>query len=167
MYFLRSVIPVLFISCMCNEIIAQTKSGTQQQWVPSVFFIGEHEAAFEKMVKDYQTMLMTVCDNNMEQTHDNWTNFLKDIENYATTQNIDLKGTKYWLNVFWNKDGSIDHIAFYPKPNSRNMDYEDIKIMLTGFVRVYQSPVKYKTRFSHYGSASFPVFTKASLAKEK
>ncbi|MBK9151020.1 MAG: hypothetical protein IPM26_08440 [Saprospiraceae bacterium] len=162
----RFFLPAVLFTGLAFCAVAQNKASSQQ-WVPSVFFIGEHEHAFEKLVKDYNTLLFTVCDNSMELTHDNWTLFLKDIENFAATQNVDLKGTKYWFNVFWNKDGTIDHIAFYPKPNSRNMNYEDIKVMLTNFVRVYQSPIKSKSKFSHYGSASFPIFTKASLAKEK
>lgn len=145
----------------------QNKQTQNTNGIPAVFYIGENETAFEKMVKDYNTLLFTVCENSMELTSDSWTMFLKDIESYASANNVDLKGTKYWLNVFWNKDGTIDYIAFFPKPNSRNMNYDDIKILLTGFVKQYQSPLRFKSRFSHYGSASFPVFTKASLAKEK
>ena len=164
---IRRYIPIFIVFTIYISSFGQQKQISTNAMVPSVFYIGEHESAFEKMVKDYNTLLFTVCDNSMELTSDSWTMFLKDIESYATLNNIDLKGTKYWMNVFWNKDGTIDHIAFFPKPNSRNMNYDDIKTFLTGFVRQYQSPMKFKNRFSHYGSASFPVFTKASLAKEK
>ncbi|MBK9254559.1 MAG: hypothetical protein IPM42_03620 [Saprospiraceae bacterium] len=148
-------------------MLGQLKNIGTSTSVPTVFFIGEHEDAFEKMVKDYNTLLFTVCENSMELTYDNWALFLMDLEQYATSMNVDLKGTKYWLNVFWNKNGTIDNIAFFPKPNSKNINYEDIRVLLTGFIKNYQSPLKHKTKFSHYGSASFPVFSKASLAKEK
>jgi len=112
-------------------------------------------------------MLFAVCNNNMELAFDNWTVLLKDLEDFSNKSNIDLKGVKLWLNVFWDKDGTIDHMVFYPKPNSRNLNYDNVKALLTNFAKTYQSPLKHTTRFSHYGSATFPVFSRSMIGPEK
>jgi len=134
---------------------------------PKVFFIGEDESEYEKLIRSYNTMLFSVCENNMEKAFDHWSILLKDIEEYSTKNNVDLKGVKLWLNVFWNKDGNIDFIVFYPKPNSKNLNYDTIKIMLANFAKSYQSPLKHTNKFSHYGSAVFPVFSRSMIGPEK
>ncbi|KXK38450.1 MAG: hypothetical protein J5I52_11495 [Saprospiraceae bacterium] len=145
-------------------------SQSQSNLSPSsdkVFFIGEDEKQYEKMVEKYNTLLFAVCGNNMEKAFGQWTQLLNDIEAYASQTDVDIKGTKLWLNVFWAKDGKIDFIVFYPKPNSRNMNYDIIKNMLSGFISTYQSPLKANSGFSHYGSAAFPIFSKQYVGKEK
>ena len=144
----------------------QQKSTTDAK-IASVFFIGEDEKNYEKLVEKYNTMLFAVCSNDMELAFDHWSVLLKDIEDYANKSNIDIKGVKLWLNIFWAKDGKIDHIVFYPKPNSKNMNYDSVKAMFKGFIATYQSPLKHTTGFSHYGSAAFPVFSRAILRPEK
>ncbi len=148
------------------KLVSQQKSNTDNQ-IPSVFYIGENERSYEKLVQSYNKLLFTVCDNNMDQAFEYWTVLLKDIEDYSAKSNIDLKGVKLWLNVFWAKDGKIDYIVFYPKPNSKNLDYDSVQDMLKRFVESYQSPIKYSSKFSHYGSAAFPVFSKSILGTEK
>ena len=148
------------------KLVSQQKSNTDNQ-IPSVFYIGENERSYEKLVQSYNKLLFTVCDNNMDQAFEYWTVLLKDIEDYSANSNIDLKGVKLWLNVFWAKDGKIDYIVFYPKPNSKNLDYDSVQDMLKRFVESYQSPIKYSSKFSHYGSAAFPVFSKSILGTEK
>lgn len=134
---------------------------------PTVFYIGEEDGKYEQLVKNYSTLLFTVCDNDMQVSFDHWSVLLKDIEDYANKSQVDLKGTKLWMNVFWSKDGLIEHIVFYPKPNSKNMNYDSVKNMLYNFTKEYQSPLKYATKYSHYGSASFPVFSKSIIGPEK
>jgi len=148
------------------ELISQQKPSTDNQ-IATVFYIGEDEHNYEKLVQNYNKLLFTVCDNNMDQAFEYWSVLLKDIEDFAIKSDIDLKGVKLWMNVFWSNDGKIDHIVFYPKPNSKNLDYDAVKVMLKKFVDTYQSPIKYSTKFSHYGSAAFPVFSKSILGTEK
>lgn len=148
------------------ELFAQSKPSTDNQ-IATVFYIGENEHNYEKLVQSYNKLLFTVCDSNMDQAFEYWSVLLKDVEDFATKSNIDLKGVKLWMNVFWAKDGKIDHIVFYPKPNSKNLDYDTVQIMLKKFVESYQSPIKYSSKFSHYGSAAFPVFSKSIIGTEK
>jgi 5-methylcytosine-specific restriction endonuclease McrA len=157
---------IFYCFFISNTIFAQQKSVTENH-VATVFYIGEDEKNYEKLVQKYNTMLFAVCNNNMELAFDYWSVLLKDIEDFSVKSNFDLKGVKLWLNVFWDKDGNIDHIVFYPKPNSRNLNYDNVKTLLTNFTKNYQSPIKYTTRFSHYGSAAFPVFSKSVVGPEK
>jgi hypothetical protein len=161
---------LLLIVCFCTisilSLSAQQKN-TVGDNIPLVFYIGEDENNYEKLVQKYNTMLFAVCNNNMELAFDNWTVLLKDLEDFSNKSNIDLKGVKLWLNVFWDKDGTIDHMVFYPKPNSRNLNYDNVKALLTNFAKTYQSPLKHTTRFSHYGSATFPVFSRSMIGPEK
>jgi hypothetical protein len=132
-----------------------------------VFYIGEDEKEYEKLVKNYNTLLFTVCENKMDKAYDSWSLLLKDIEDFTTKQNYDLKGVKLWLNVFWDKDGSIDFIVFYPKPNSKNVNYDQLKMILASFGKSYHSTLKYTSSFSHYGSASFPLLSKSITGTER
>ena len=144
----------------------QQKS-TNDTKIASVFLNGEDEKNYEIQVEKFNTMLFAVCSNDMELAFDHWSVLLKDIEDYANKSNVDLKGVKLWLNIFWAKDGKIEHIVFYPKPNSKNMNYDTVKAMFKGFIDTYQTPLKHTTGFSHYGSAAFPVFSRAILGPEK
>jgi len=158
---------ILFCFIFFGLSLNGQQSGGSDKSISLVFYIGEDENNYEKLVQKYNTMLFTVCNNNMELAFDNWTVLLKDLEDFAAKSNIDLKGVKLWLNVFWDKDGTIDHLVFYPKPNSRNMNYDNVKALLINFAKSYQSPLKYSTRFSHYGSAAFPVFSRSMIGPEK
>jgi hypothetical protein len=158
---------LLFCTIFAASVATAQKKGTAGEVRQTVYFIGEDEAEYEKLVQKYNTMLFEVCNNNMELAYDNWAIMMKDLEDYSNKQNIDLKGVKLWFNVFWDKDGTIDFIAFYPKPNSKNMNYELVKTMLEGFVSTYQSTLKHSARFSHYGSVAFPVFSRSVIGPEK
>lgn len=161
----------LFLILAFSLSVHLTLNGQQKSEANSkiakVFFIGEDEKDYEKLVQSYNTMLFMVCDNNMDLAFDHWTNLLKDFEDFAIKSNFDLKGVKLWMNVFWDKNGLIDHIVFYPKPNSKNLNYEQVKTLLINFTKDYQSPLKHTTNFSHYGSAAFPLFSKSILTPEK
>ncbi|HMR88736.1 MAG TPA: hypothetical protein PKD51_11315 [Saprospiraceae bacterium] len=164
----KLVVFFAFVAFISNDIKlnAQQKSNTETQ-IATVFYIGENERNYEKLVQNYNKLLFTVCDNNMDQAFEYWSVLLKDIEDFASKSNLDLKGVKLWMNVFWAKDGKIDHIVFYPKPNSKNLEYDTVQAMLKKFVETYQSPIKYSSKFSHYGSAAFPVFSKSVSGTEK
>ncbi len=126
--------------------------------LPPVFIIGEHEAAFNALMLDYQTLLLTACDDNMDMAYNKWLGMLEEMEAYANIVDIDLKGVKMWINVFWDEKGKIRHIAYYLKPQSRNIDTRYLTAFLTEFSKNYRFPLEYKEHYSHYGSANFPVF---------
>jgi hypothetical protein len=52
--------------------------------------------------------------------------------------------------------------VFYPKPNSKNIDYEKMKKITAKFLSTnnVQIGVTADTGFSHFGTANFPIFAK-------
>jgi hypothetical protein len=145
-----------------TDVNAQSKINA-----PKVFQTGENEKAYEQIVKDYSNMLLTVCNNDLSTSFEIWTDFLRDLEAYAAQSGYDLKGAKLWLNVFWSKDGMIDHIVFYPKPNAKNLNYNNLIPILESFTAQYQLPIKFSSKYSHYGSANFPIINRALIGTPK
>jgi len=126
--------------------------------MPKAFLIGEFESNYELLIQNYDQMLMSVCENDMDVAFEKWTNFLSEMEVFSDEVGFDLKGIKIWLNVFWNADGTIRHIAFYPKANSKNMQYEELSVFFEKFTQEFQMELPSDVKYSHYGSASFPTF---------
>ncbi len=137
-----------------------------QDGLPKVFMIGEYEQEYEKLVTRCNSMLLNVCDDNMETAYAKWKIMVKDMETMSDDLEFDLKGVKVWVNVFWNEDGSIAHIVYYPKPNSRNMDFDDLSAFFVNFVNEYKLDQVNTKCFSHYGSASWPTFSKLYKPQE-
>lgn len=140
---------------------------TAQVSSSKVSLIGEDERAYEAHISACPTLLLQVTDNSMDQAYNLWTEMLSQMEEQAALAGIDLKGSKLWINLFWEADGTIKQIAYYPKPNSKNMDYTQVGQFLRVFAENYILPQQYETCFSHYGSASFPVYIKPTTIDEK
>ena len=134
---------------------------------PLVSLIGDDEKGYEKTIAECPSLLLEVAGNSMDSAYKLWTDMLADIEASATDANVDLKGTKIWINLFWNSDGTIKKVVYYPKPNSKNMDFAQVTTVLEDFASEYTLPINYEGCFSNYGSASFPVHTKLATINEK
>lgn len=124
--------------------------------LPKVFLLGNHEVAYEKLSGE-GTSLLAVCEDDFNAAHGKWNSLLKEMEAHAEMINYDIKGVKMWLHVFWDDKGKINHIAFYLKPNSRNVKTEEMTAFLTDFVNNYHLPAQYDDHFSHYSGAAFPT----------
>lgn len=146
MKLLNSIL-VIFLSC--NFIFAQNAN--------QVYLIGEKETNYEELVAECNTMLLSVTNQSMDLAFQSWTEMLTSMESLASDQGFDLKGVKLWINLFWNEDGSINKLYYYPKPNSKNMDFDQLSSFLEIFSSEYVFPIESESCFSHYGSASFPV----------
>ncbi len=83
---------------------------------------------------------------------------LMDIEDYALELQFDIRGVKLWLNIYFNADGTIANLAYFPKPNSRNVPEEHLTAFFKSFVRQYHFPEQTDQGFQHSASASFPTF---------
>ena len=116
---------------------------------------------------DCPTPLLYIVDNSMDEAYNLWTSMLAKMEASASDQGLDIRGVKVWMNLFWEADGSIKKIVYYPKPNSKNMDFERLTTFLEGFAEVYNLDISNETCFSHYGSATFPVFPKIAAPNAK
>jgi hypothetical protein len=137
---------------------AQANTARQIDSLPTVFALGQYDGQpFEKLKADYETQLLSVCRNDMEMAYYLWVHVLKHIETQGTKTGFDMNGVKLWLYIFWNKDGTIKNIAFFPKPNSKNFKTEDMTVFLSNFCKTYKFPMTSDTNFSHYSTANFPV----------
>jgi hypothetical protein len=150
---------VLLMTHLNVHVYAQSATGTDSSSkVPVTFLISEDDTAYGELVSNTTTSLLDVCDNAMDKAYKKWIYMLADLEEEADRQGFDVKGLKIWLNVFWNANGSIDHIVYYPKPNSKNIEYKLFTNFLDSFAETYKMDVVSENSFAHYGSASFPTF---------
>ena len=156
--------------CLCILSISlshRAKNTDQQQDLPKVFLIGEYEHAFETLSTTHSDILLTVCNDDMDFAYDQWTDMLASLEDYSDRIDYDIKGAKLYMYVFWDADGTIAHLAFYPKPNSRNIPLPELKAVFKGFIKEYRLPIRSDKGFSHYASASFPIFYKPEFRVKK
>ena len=151
----KLIVLLLIISRIVNSLSAQNDN---RAFDPKVFFMGENDEMYSSSIRTYNESLLSVSNDSMEVAYMNWMYLLKDIEDYAKKSDFDLNGLKIWLNVFWNKNGRIDVISYYPKPNCRNMEFEKLSMFLKKFIKQYRPRLDFKSDFSHYGSARFPSF---------
>lgn len=146
--------------CMAFSLQAM---GVHRNWsvkpdsLPKVFLLGEYEKEFSQLQIDYEQQLITVCKDDMYAAYGNWLDMLHEMETYASQINYDLKGIKIWLYVFWDKDGSIRHIAYFLKPQSRNVKTEELTAFFISYSNHYRNVLTSDHKFSHYASASFPL----------
>lgn len=121
------------------------------------FLIGDNQKYYDNLISEHSDHLLQVCDNSMDEAYSLWTALLKDVEKYSLEEGYDIKGIKMWVNVFWRKDGTLKNIVFYPKPNSKNADYDKLKEVLSNYIDTAAVLKENDAAFSHYGSASFPI----------
>jgi len=133
----------------------------QEVKLPLVFQIGEYEASYEQLLTEYPNMLLTVCNNDMAVAYDKWIAFLMELEQKAEEENLDILGVKMWINVFWDQDGQVQHIAYHLKPNSKNVSTEKIGQLLARFAREHKMNIEATLPYSHYGSVAFPLFPRS------
>ena len=157
-----SLVAILFGAFFCcsngalwSQSIKSTKLPLKQE-MPTVFLLGEYDHLYEEMMVD-QTTLLVACNDDMNLAYGKLMGMMKEMEAYANLVNFDLKGINAWIHFFWVPDGTIDHIGFYLKPNSRNVSTDLMKNFLDGFAKQYKLPLKYSRKFSHYSSFSFPI----------
>lgn len=149
-----AIIFILFISA--TGLLKAQSEGVNE--LPKAFLIGEYETGYGNLIKQYPESLLSVSNDSIELAYINWMYLLSDMENHSQKIDFDLKGIKIWLNVFWNKDGQIEYISYYPKPNSKNMEFKKLTAFFIDFVNNFKSRIKGKENFVHFGSARFPSF---------
>ena len=139
---------------------AVTPPDTRSGELPKVFLIGEYTDAFDKLSAEYSYQLYDACDQDLSKAFSKWTVMMLDVQQAAEAQGIDIRGLRLWLKVFWAKDGSIEHIAYFLKPNSRNIETRKLTAFLTAFANNYVFPLEATQKYSHYASASFPIYVR-------
>lgn len=142
------------------SVVATSLVGQTVEVVPTAFKTGLHEKAYEQIVTDHSTMLLQACDNDMDKAYIVWSDMLARLESLSLKQGVDIRGVKIWINVFWNPDGEVDHITYFPKPNCKNIDFEEFDQLLNDLAPQLSISTSYdqSAGISHYGSASFPIY---------
>ena len=151
--------PALFVLLFSVFILAgQTsiRNTTEQDALPAVFILGEYDVQYEAKMPNYKTLLES-CDGNMELAYGKLTGMMLEMEAYAELSDYDLKGISAWMHFFWRKDGTVEHIGFHLKPNSRNIETDRFKDFLNEFASNYRLPLEAASQFAHYSSFSFPL----------
>jgi len=123
-----------------------------------VFLIGEYEVSYLDLSKAHPAQFISIYENDIDRAYKGWTGCLMDMEDYASQINFDIKGVKVWLNLFFNPDGTISNLAYYLKPNSRNIPEEELTAFFKSFINQYHLPITAEKAFQHSTSASFPTF---------
>lgn len=132
--------------------------------LPKVFLIGEYAEEFDLASAEYSLQLIDACKQDMNLAYFKWLSMLQEMEDYAESIDFEIKGTKMWIKVFWDTNGKIDHIAYYLKPNSRNVDLDELTAFFMSFMNRYEFPLITEEKFSNYGSASFPIVSRRKSA---
>ncbi len=126
--------------------------------LPRVFLLGDFDGTpFEQLKSNYENTLFSACHNDAETAYFCWMHLLKHLESFAQQRNYDINGVKMWLYVFWNKDGTVAHIAYYLKPNSKFVKTDVLTNLLKSFSETYKLPLTSDKNYSNYNSAAFPV----------
>jgi len=144
-----------------NSLFASNLDAYQPQGdtiLPPVFLIGEFENQYNELIEEYETLLFTVCDFDMDVAFSKWQSMLREMDSFAKQNDVDLDGVKVWLNVFLEPSGEISHLAYYLKPMSKNIDDAELSAFFKAFIKDYRFPLLSKGSYSHYGTASFPVY---------
>lgn len=157
-----SLIIVLSIFCTSSTLIDPVKVANEasiQRNHPRVFIINENELLFEELSKDYETLMLAACNNDIQKAQNEWYRMLVEMQRYAALWNYydELNGTKLWIKVFTDKRGRIQHIAYALKPSSKSIDTELFTKFLERFMRVHRMNIRTSSKFSHYTSVSFPI----------
>ncbi len=137
---------------------AHAQPHVQTPGLPEVFLIGEYEDYYLSLSQQHPEVFLSVYNNNIDNAFKGWSELLMDIEDFAADAKFDIKGVKLWLNVYFNADGTISNLAFYPKPNSRNIPQDQLVAFFKNFVRQYRFTETYTNGFQHSSGASFPTF---------
>ena len=156
---------IIIFSLLSLQMIYGQEQPSQLQ-LPTVFLIGEYEEQYTLLYEEYNEILLSVCHDDMHVAFNKWILMLTELEAYAQSVDYDLQGIKLWLKVFWNQDGTIDYISYYPKPKSRVINFAEITAVLKGFCKVYEPSIEAKVRFTHHGSAQFPISTMPRSARK-
>lgn len=145
------------LSAFTGEKQVTTTIENEEVQLSKVFRLGDNNKEAEALSMEHNTRLLSVCKGDMDKAFQKWVGMMLAIEKTAKDESYDINGVKFWIKVFWNKDGSIRNIGYYLKPNSRLVNEDQLAAFLTIFADKYVLPLQSDVKFSHYASASFPL----------
>ena len=149
----------LFISFLAFGIQAQSAADMENtSMLPKVFVIGDFQDEYESLFNVYPDILITACLSDIDTAQSAWFSYMKAMEDYSKEIEFDLGGTAFWVNVFWNPQGEVEHIAYHLQAHSRFIKDDLMLAFLRSFARVSDIGVTSDKPFNHFGSSSFPLY---------
>jgi hypothetical protein len=139
--------------CLTSSLHAQSA----EKDLPLVFSLGDEEPAYDEETMSHYASLPQACDNNTQEAYHKLSEMLSKMEEFARIKKINLDGIKAWMHFFWREDGRLEHIGFYFKPGSRQIDEEVFADFLRDFTQHYRMAISTEQKFAHYTSCSFPA----------
>lgn len=150
----------IFLS-LCMLLVLNGLYG--QEKLPVAFELGQvNEKAYEALSQEYNQSLLEVANFDMNKAFDQWVELMKSIDAYAARINFSekIKGVQAFLQVFWSPDGSIDHIGYLLRPDSKNLtetDKQELAAFFSSFTRQHSFPLTSTKKFNHYTEVTFPT----------
>src|SRR5690606_4878943 len=90
--FTYRLIPVMVLLCTSLWLSAQTTGKDR------VFLIGENQGYYDRIVAKYDSHLLEVCDESMDEAYKHWTTMMNEMEEFASSKDFDIRGVKLWVN---------------------------------------------------------------------
>lgn len=132
-----------------------------QDQLPTAFELGQvDEKAYEELSQAYNQSLLEVAGYDMPKAFEKWVDLMKQADAYAMKINYDLKGVQAFLQVFCAADGSIDHIGYLLRPDSKNFtekEKQELTAFFASFARNHRFPLTSSKKFNHYTEVTFPT----------
>lgn len=156
---LSSLIILFFLSTFSNLYC-------QDAEVPAVFQLGENEDLYNDLANEYSLTLLEAAGNDLQQAFTHWLNLMVEMETYADQIKYDIKGVKVWFHVFFSPDGSIKHIGYLLRDDSRNVDSAELSAFFKSFINKGKKiAVSADKKFSFYTGATFPTYVQRASGK--
>lgn len=147
---MKKILTLLFLYLLLGNTVAQNSK--------RVFNVNNDSKILEELSAEYKNSLFTASDTSFVKTAKNWKHTLAAMERYAQQINFNINGINMWIKVFWAEDGTIEYIAYYLSEKSINMNQVDFEAFLRSFMRNYQLPQTYRTKFSYDSRVMFPLY---------
>lgn len=146
------ILSLFFVCLFGTSLLAQNDE------FPKVINVSQNSTILEELSADYKGSLFLASDTNVVKTMQNWKHLLVNMETYAKDIDFDLKGVKFWVKIFWAKNGTIDHITYILSDSSININTIDLEAFLRSFMRNYKLPLNSRNKFSYDGRVMFPLY---------
>ena len=124
--------------------------------IPRVFIKGDHEKLEDLLTQQFPKPLLYVFKDNSQNAFAAWANMLWEMEKFSDKIGFDVRGIKAFATFYFDRKGSIRHIAYSLKSNSRYIKAEDLDKFFRQFMANYRMNVNSKYNFQHEFTLSLP-----------
>lgn len=121
------------------------------------FNIDENSEKFDMLSQAYGGNLLTVNEFDYGKMQHDWLQFLRNIENTAKKQNVNLSGNKIWFKVFWNESGKIDYIGYNLLNEPKGFTEKALLDFLSNYIENVANDKPHSEKYSMYAIGEFPV----------